>query len=341
MTIEVYLDPSILSIPNMGQSPEEAASLLKRVEEISDAISMRLPVRIISTYNIYDDVGVSYPNVEILSEFLEVHNLDNYSANDLHKAFTIIFDKIEDASDDIYGEVLDGAFLEGALDCNNLGNDVPNSFYKSLLTCSLRRFGGANSFLLLPFVSDVGGEHYMECQAHSIARDGKRETSELSYGSEVFIINSLAELESEDVALGSWKKSKTEADILCSIWFGARAAMKERGDRVVNPKFSLGTNFFKSLASNEASGTGRFAQITAKFCFSAAAGYQDANLGEVRFSGSRARDQAVPLRAQLNTGNTAKRIMVWRLSNSSLEFANVGPKNELKIEVGAADCLCI
>lgn len=341
MTIEVYLDPSILSVPNMGQSADEAVRLLKRIEELSVLISMRLPVKIISTYDIYEAVGASYPNVDLIDDFLQMHNIDNYSANDLFRAFTIIFEKIEYAVDDIYGEVLEGTILGGTIDCENISDEVPDSFNRSLLTCSLRRFGGANSFLLMPFVSDLRGQHQIECEINASVKNGNDYSDRLNYECSISIINNISDLEDTEIAVESWRNSETDNDLLCSIWFGARAAMKDRGDKLFEPSFSLGTQFLSSLNANEASGIGRFSQITAKFCFTAVAGYQEQNFGVVRFARPRNRDQAVPLRAQLNTGNPAKRIMAWKLLNSSLEFANVGPKNELAIEIGTENCVSI
>lgn len=338
MTLEVYLDPSILSVPNMGQSSEEAHNLLKRVEDLAYMLNKRLPIKIISTYNLYEEVGVSYPNLALLSEFLDEHNLDNYSAQDLLKAFTIIFDNIQHASDDQYGEVLDGTMLSSSFDQSNFEVEVPNSFLQSVITCSLRRFSGANNFLLMPFVSEIENNHSVECDVRDISINGNRRAEALSYESEVFLISGLEDLESIEIAISSWKKSTNDSDFICSIWFGARATMRERYDELRNPSFSLGTEFVRSLADNEAMGEGRFSRITAKFCFSAVAGYQNASFGEVRFSDVRARDNAIPLRAQLNKGNPAKRIMVWKLPDDSFEFANVGPKRELEIEVGTNEC---
>lgn len=338
MTVEVYLDPSLLSVPNMGQSPEEAQKLLKRVEDLAYILNRRLPIKIISTYNIYDEVGVSYPNITLLSDFLEEHDLDNYSAQDLLKAFTIIFENIHHASDDHYGEVLDGTVSSSSLNCDNLEGEIPNTFFSSVLTCSLRRFSGANNFLLMPFISDVEMNHYVECVVRDVSVNSQRRTEPFSYDSDVFLISDLEDLESVDVAISSWKKSTRDSDFVCSIWLGARAIMRERRDEIRDPRFYLGTNFVRSLADNEAMGEGRFSRLTARFCFGAAAGYHNDSFREVRFSEARARDKAIPLRAQLNKGNPAKRIMVWKVSDDIFEFANVGPKRELEIEVGESEC---
>jgi len=101
------------------------------------------------------------------------------------------------------------------------------------------------------------------------------------------------------------------------------------------PGFFVGSSFFDSLARNQATEQGRYAEQTLDCCASAVL---ELPILEVKSFNKNPRkmDGAVPLRAHITSSGVGIRLMMWKRpatknQGEALEFANIGPKHEEEI----------
>jgi hypothetical protein len=134
-----------------------------------------------------------------------------------------------------------------------------------------------------------------------------------------------------------WQKAETDLEIHMAVSLEiARMASWELHS--LPPKagtpFCLGTNFYASLSRYEAASSGKFAFRVLETCAQVVLGIcagEISDFGEVRHS-----DRATSHRVHVSKRGIGLRLMFWRRSSGLIEFANIGPKHELRIEGG--DC---
>jgi len=101
------------------------------------------------------------------------------------------------------------------------------------------------------------------------------------------------------------------------------------------PAFYVGSDFHTSLGERECSGNDKYARLTLNCCAAAVLNLPTIEIKDFR-KNPRAADMAAPLRAHINKGKAAMRLMMWRRPAQgnrpeTLEFANVGRKHEEEI----------
>jgi hypothetical protein len=148
-----------------------------------------------------------------------------------------------------------------------------------------------------------------------------------------------------ELAYDLWASALNADDLTVSIAIGALALLKERGQfpGTVPFGFRIGSDFFDSIVRHQASGEQRYASLVAQICFALAAncfGGTDKPFGRLSAE-VRDRDGAEGRRVHVTKAGVGLRLMYWR-QGDKLEFANVGPKLELRISQGedSSTCAC-
>jgi hypothetical protein len=144
----------------------------------------------------------------------------------------------------------------------------------------------------------------------------------------------------EDISTGldpdeTWASATSAADLKFAIQLGCRRRMLTEGTYTGLsgiPTFWVGGDFLLSLKAWQADSDNRFARSTLEACVAAVLGLPTIEVKPFRKS-KRAVDLASPLRAHISKGGVGLRLMMWLRpgGHSTLEFANVGGKNEEEI----------
>jgi hypothetical protein len=118
------------------------------------------------------------------------------------------------------------------------------------------------------------------------------------------------------------------------------------GEPVNVPTFKLGSRFFESASSYNATGmSGAHCDLLREACGRIIVDDPKYPIGTLDKPDSfgkmspitRQRDSAVACRTHLQKSHEALRLMFWRLKDGTIEFANIGPKNELVIADGSTE----
>ena len=149
----------------------------------------------------------------------------------------------------------------------------------------------------------------------------------------------LAELAPEII----WQHAIGDAQLALAIKIAAREIRRVSGcsdpDRKCD-RFSIGAHFFDSLKRWGASADGKLASSTLESCARVVARMPKSEINRFfRPSGqrnktediTRSSDRAEAWRTHVSKDHEAIRLMFWRKSDGSIEFANIGAKSELEI----------
>lgn len=135
-----------------------------------------------------------------------------------------------------------------------------------------------------------------------------------------------------------WSEAVCDDEIKFAI-----GLMAERLTAESLPAFEIGKNFVASLKRNQAFGVQPMAASTLVKCAQALANVPDVPVNEFMTEPAgnkaavcriRVRDQAKAYRVHVTTSGVGLRLMIWKTPANVWEFANVGPKNEEKIDAG-------
>jgi hypothetical protein len=137
-----------------------------------------------------------------------------------------------------------------------------------------------------------------------------------------------------------WTSATCEADLHFAISLAARGIVRQTGG--LPPRtFRIGSSFLTSLQRHGGVGGGEFAKTTLSKCAQVVARSDNLEVRDFRDGAAstsptrcRARDGARARRVHVTDSHEALRLMFWELDNSNIEFANIGTKFELLIEVG-------
>jgi hypothetical protein len=133
-----------------------------------------------------------------------------------------------------------------------------------------------------------------------------------------------------------WTSAGDGMDIKQAIQMRCREKLKDLGQYTCMaeiPEFFIGSDFYSSLRSCQAAGSGRFASVTLEACASAIICLQTVEWKPFD-KPSRKADGALPLCAHLTKAGVGLRLRAWRRGSNPdrpLEFANIGEKWEEEI----------
>jgi hypothetical protein len=139
-----------------------------------------------------------------------------------------------------------------------------------------------------------------------------------------------------------WSFAENEAELYFAIECLAYRLRQESGCRSPRDncvRFKLGSEFVTSLQSWQAISNGRFACPTLETCARLVAQFpksKSERFFKITSSGKtaevvRENDNASAWRTHISKEHEAMRLMYWQNAEGLIEFANIGPKSELKI----------
>jgi hypothetical protein len=111
------------------------------------------------------------------------------------------------------------------------------------------------------------------------------------------------------------------------------------------PVFEIGSGFYESLVRNNAGPNGGFAASVREVCARLVLGSPKYEVRDFLISRPGKKGKMRPLvragdtahRTHITKRHEALRLMLWTRSGGALEFANIGPKSELRIDMGVPE----
>lgn len=350
--ISIYIDTALLGFPNYGAEPEVAARLLERLEYFSILVSSATAIRLVIADNFEDllyenELG---PTEEGISGFLEFVGLSHvYNWQDLFRAHVGIADRATRAR---YACPVDVTALRSFETVPELPDDLGPVLLKSETERVLASV--AASDLLEPtwhFGSSIEGDvgNRVQVKAEIAAFQSVTEPKpdpQPIISHEVRLVTSARQFISEECSQLLWKTAKNAEDLHLSIALGALAVLNKGKAQAkledLHP-FIIGSEFLPSLERNQSANNGRFSNLMRTVCCQivARACEKKTKPFGLKTQVLRQTDQALGWRVHVTKDKEALRLMYWT-SGDFLEFANVGPKQELIIQegsqVGASKC---
>lgn len=342
------LDPALLALRLLDSDEDKLAEHIECIKTLATALRSE------KGYSIYllADVATRlaslgmYPAQPVIEQALVNANLKHvYSVEDIRRAINEVISKAGDISvisgvefmiptvftlnpaapgihTGILEEALQLTFLHAAFATRLLGN----SFMQLLLADALKR----QLFLLHASI---------DCIDPPVEPEGGKIDD---FSSDVWTAASVEDFVSSLAGEDLWRHAKTKDEFAYAIRQAAFRIRVEQG--CPNPEancraFTLGERFAETLRDKEAAGNGRFASNTLETCARIVAQLPKRECNRFYKRGANGRDQDVTRekdsaeawRTHISSEREGMRLMYWERRDEVIEFANIGPKNELEI----------
>lgn len=337
--IEVILDASIFAIPNASMTADEAVEIISSVQEVYDWLLKDYPVVFCAHSDFDNHLATLYPDIDSISEFLDMTGLAGvYSARDVYVIYTGVIQRITRLDADHVGEAYSFSDLKCNHDLSSLGpSHLVEAMKLTVATCAYRVRSGLVSVVSSPAPWNICGIQRAAVTGLQIRRSGQTEFHPLLDIEEpVQILFNLNDIFDSDLSDRSWKCATSAEDIYTSIWIGAAAHSKRVNGEVPPAKnFRVGGDFFDSARLNQCANFGPFSSTTLKTCIYYLCDPTAVSRKVFRGIEKRTIDQATAYRSHITKGNPALRLLTWEGAGGEIEFANVGPKHELRISAGS------
>lgn len=349
--INIHLDTALFAIPNyeFGVSSKKVAVLIDRINYFYRMIvEDNVPVRFFLSSDAEDTLGADFPHPDAIEDFLRLEGLNNqYASNDLYMQYVTLMDRALRPSEQMLFEpvAVDGFSSMPPLR-PGLGPASLLAETERVLTTVAAQASSRGFWRLGSSMTDTAALNF---NIKVTVRSGKSNDHPslallpMAINSPVRALEHLDELLETSSALELWSKAETPHDIYVSILFGAYRIRKNIVPFTTIKdlkRFSLGSDFQRSLIDHECSGTQRFSSVAFDVCCRVVA---DANAIPIGIMGRpkqtfRQTDNAAACRTHITTGNPALRLMHWDHGNG-IEFSNVGYKKDLYIAAGTGSTI--
>jgi len=343
----ILIDPAAIAIPNFATTPETANELLNRIKHFSKVCSANTQIRVFVSDDLEDQLGINAGYSQSIRDYLELMGLEfTFDAKDIANEIGVLQHQATRLGDWEHSFEFDAAGVSFAPELpEGMSPIALLEFTKqNLLLVSVSRERGQRLVLMSPFSDPTMLKFGVETQ-ELVVRDRAGEHAYPTHSGFALAVDRLRSVVSLDIAHDLWACAASADELSVAIAIGALAMLKDGGEgpEVMPEQFSVGTGFLESIRRNQAAGAGSFANVVAETCFALAAGMfkgKDRICGK-KTAEARASDGAEGRRTHVTKSAIGLRLMYWR-AKSGIEFANVGPKNELYISPGVSDktCLC-
>ncbi len=350
MRPSLIIDPSLFAMPAVIRSEEALAEFLQKLLDLSEASRDE---KWFSTYYVGEALSILvranlYPTPSVISDFISKHRLQSvYAMNDIRRAINELIQRsnyIEELSNveflipqkvntvpDILSYFATGELVEG----------LEVTLCHSGLV--LKKEDCAGRLAMIITNPNVHGMIEAECIVGDILSPLFDEHLKLHFA--IPIARSAADFQEKIPPLCLWRKDSSDDEVELAIRLEALSLMRSANmaSCVTDvPEFRVGRNFLDSLRRNQGIGGGKFGTTTLDCCAHLVAGIEKYRIGPIKRK-SRAKgkglvpvqrnpDGAAGRRTHISKSNEGMRLMFWQLDDGIVEFANIGPKNELIIE---------
>jgi hypothetical protein len=339
--IAIYADPALLALPNgLADSSDELATLIDRVIELSIWARDCGAFTIVKPDNLEDLlVGAgAFPTFSIVKETLDAGDLsDTFDTRDVLLSLLAIMERAHGAAEafgvdvsrsDVSGPTLTPLFDRFPVAVRSMSINALASI------CLLKSTGRLKADAFAVSGHPKLGRQTLPFEA---VVEELSTSEDLTFDLPVRISGSVEVLSSpKDVlhtgrAVSLWCAAQDAAEI--------HAAVEARVHELVAPdeaagarsRFSIGSEFVRSLKENQAFSDGKFASTVLETCARIAAGTPKYDINDF---GVRSNDGALGKRTHATKHRPALRLLFWMHCDGEVEFANIGQKNDLDIEAG-------
>jgi hypothetical protein len=332
--LAIHVDPSLLTAPLHAGSRDEARDLIGRLNEVSSYLTRDLLTvsRATDCSEVLATAGV-FPAYSSVEQLLLKHNLaDEFGAGDVVRMINNILDRAQPALEALDAEAVDlsSCTLTPQIWTGAAGllEDACQRALATVRHVNAVRAGQVVAASVWPHCAPATGAIHVNAVADIDSASGAHVTLDAQVVGEPPLVRKLDDMASSVVALDVWAAAASPRDYHLAIALRASAiALKPLSSL---PSFTVGSAFPDSLSANQAAGGQSFASIALDVCAHVLAGQPKY---EVNDFGQSRRDGAESLRTHVTKGNPALRLLMWT-KDAELEFANIGPKNELAIQNG-------
>jgi hypothetical protein len=340
----VYVDTALLAVPNYAVDQETAAQLIDRVAHFASLVEPEVPIAVILSSKAEETLWAQHcgPGYDEIAQFVDLMGIGHlFAARDLTRLYHALLDHA------LRSDVACPIEVCGFSDFETTPA-VPDGLAPAHLMRETERImttvaalklvedgwhvgsalnGRGTTFELSATVQDATGERSNELGVlpSNLVRP-------------VSTISNLNELVCRATSERIWLSAETADEIHLSIALGALDIL-ERGGQTASPNrlvdFSIGPGFLESLAACQCAGGGRFSSVTRERCSQLVAGLWNRAVGPFGRPAQTERpfDPTFAWRVHLTGGHEGLRLMYWG-DGSHIEFANVGVKHELMINLG-------
>jgi len=337
----IAIDASLLAIPNSADTAAAVEDILAAINDWAAASEDQNCCRFVVCSNVIEVLQTAncFPATQNIAALLDLYNLSHvFSPKDINSRIFSLINRSERVVD---------AFGTEVLDCQEFDSpdivvaDTHCAIVEStacLLASILKSLEPAMSRAVLGYrTSAYSVQVSTQISKVEVADVGEHDISppEAIVGPIPVVTKPQEYLMSLDPSL-IWRHANDPTQVHMAISLEIAAEMgihiEELPLSVQNRTFRIGTEFCNSLARNDAVGEKRYAEVVRKKCAQYVVGKIDLDTGisEER----RSRDGAKSVRVHITKHREALRLMSWECASGQLEFANIGPKSELKIEEG-------
>lgn len=345
--LHIYLDTALLAVPNYGYGtkPANVQELIDRVIHFSIVLTEDLPLRVVVADNVEDALGADYPDPQSIQEFLDAEDLAHaYSANDLWQQYLTVLDRAARpgslGSFEVYNA---SAFSADPPLPSGLGPAALLSESQRVFTTVGVQSDQQTAWRIGSSMNGTGRQQFtVTATVDAASHDPSPIDGPLAFTftRAAKTLENLRDLADIATAEELWRHSQSAEDLHMAVSLGAlalRRTMHPDADVTNLKPFSIGSEFLSSLAQHNCAGTQQFSSTTFELCAQIIADIGIASIEEMGrpHQEKRRRDNAGAHRTHITGGNPALRLMHWQTA-TEIEFANVGLKKALHIEIGAA-----
>jgi hypothetical protein len=341
----VYLDTSLLAVPNYAVDQESAQELIDRVVYAAQLTLPDIPITIVIASDAAERLwGINCgPDYEQIAAFIELMEIDEYfTARDLVLQYQTILDRAVKANELPPVEVTEISTFEAVPPLpENLIPQTLRTETERVFSAVAARKKTSNAWNVGSGIQDITGSlfHISVTVVSAIGEMvGSLGDLPVQISEPVRTFAHLNELITHEASERLWVNADNTEELHFALTIGALVLLKEAG---MSPeldklrRFRLGAGFRESLVTCQCLGSARFASTTRTLC---AQIISEMCNREIKPFGKpdqeiREFDAAKAWRVHITKSSEALRMMYWETAEY-IEFANVGVKKELLIDRG-------
>jgi len=333
--LALHVDPSLLTAPMHASSQDEARGLIDQLTDISAIITRDLITVTAATdcATVLATAGV-FPAYSSVEQLLLSHNLANeFGAGDVVRLINNVLDRAQPAREMLDVEAIElGTCTLTPQPWGAATGPLESASQRALATVrhvNVIRAGELISASVWARCAPNIGNIHVDAIADVDSATGTHVALAAPVVGTPPLVRALDDLAANVSVLDVWAAAQTPRDFHLAIALQASALAKIPLSAV--PKFTVGSSFPTSLATYQASGVQPYASVTLDICAHVLIGQPKYQISS--FDQTRTRDGADAYRTHITKGGPALRLMMWD-NGKIIEFANIGPKNQLSIQNG-------
>jgi hypothetical protein len=352
---EIVVDPFLLCLPDPCSSSEQLEQF------ISSLLDWRGMLRSGGAYVLISDSVQSalsqdgeYPHRYRLSHLLKQYNCEIADEQTISQLTRGILERTP-SFDDYFGidcVLIDeiSTIIEPTLILSRLKEHCRSAFIETLVTISIvRKIKQLEPYDSLLIASTIGFQdivHYfdeisLEAEVHEISflKKGNSFPDDLPFKAvdKIPVLFKHDELLSRLGLWALWNNALNEESVLSAIDFREKKLIDSGVNSVFKVNFVLGLHFLDSVQKWGCGSRSDYAMVIIESCARIVLGIPKNEIKEFREKSDKSakqrirEDGALAYRTHLTKKGVGLRLMFWKLSDGSIEFANIGGKDQLEI----------